>query len=1343
MKENGAVFDDSPTQGRVLFWRFGDVLIVANSGRPFTKNGLRSICLSSLSSKTEDGSAGDQQFSDSAEAEERLGSIREESKTFALNHPDRAKSVRVGVTAVVRDYTERILLELLQNAADANRALPIGSKGLGFRAILNITDAPRIHSGHLHAKWSREIVRKVLAEAEELPVLDVPEWCPPESESPEVRKLLLEYQTVIVMRLDESGRALLAKEWDTVSRDPSVLVFTDGIESLKWRDEAGEIEWQRKRRGGEVTITPSDKKAPMLWRIVNDDTAAIAFPVNDDGGLREVPPGTDRKLRCFFATGETSPFQRFLVHGDFQLASDRKRIEVASAQTTTAGMSVGAAVARAIAGCATAGAALDLLEVTLADSPDEKAIETVLFRMVRTAVLKQPLPVLAGRSLGEIFCCPKDDDLPVLCRKVVGIETWERLKSALASKRLGGLESLPLLPSDSESFPRNKTLTRYRPSAPISLNVLTSLPWALADGGTTFVDSATFPLFVPPPGSAPALPDGMGARWIDRDFADALREALGNSADSWFEDVLKLHRFRFADFLRLAIVPSLRENAWSPQVRHFIVQFWMSYGASTEPPFDLRDAIRVEFAQRFKVRCRDGSEQVAGNVYAGHEWTNDGFLDREFGGRPFLEPPPEDTEERKKFERFYRWSGVGWTPRVIPILLHPATPRTQQGWLWNGTKFVPLDGAQLPPSWDTYCSDSINGRRAKDMRHRHARLRVNWTLEGGAEMLERDGVATVIEREWASFAPYLSATFFQSGNPQANEDRDDKSGTCESHLLWLLRTTEWVSSTDGKRRPADIFQIGQVTKALEEWLAKPLHSLNPVMARSLRIREKWIEVAKEDWHRWLLAAANRTDLSSDDHNAIRRLYRACLEHAPVAEAEPPPFAEQRVWTVERTTGGETWALRACSKTYFLDQPHLDSLRLNGLWLFPVRLSRLESKAESLFGIKSLQKSLRASVIEANSAYPSVQMNDRLFDRREWLRSYLGLRESDDRRTEIENALSSVRAFVASELRLSFTISGLELGTWPLQRYPLENSESWRLYLTESELSADDRWRWFGEVILFAAGFKTTDKAADVRDILTCREDRLEARLLELNVPPEIISDAKSRHELEKRQPSQEVASSPPGPSPIDDPVRVPRPDVPPPDSPGPILPPSEPPTPGPVQPPGPGPNVRPHPFRGFEAQEWLRKELRQHLDSTWQISETEKDAEDSGRTDIIAIAPDGSELHIEVKRIKGRVIHWSEKQIHNAQAIGHRYCIATVEPTGSEPLVRWIFNPLLQFLPLKRRVRWTWRDDRTDESPDQEWNVSATRTLKPADSYRIEIALTDDFLGRLPSGVGQFPPPKL
>ena len=432
MKETEAVFDHSPMQSRVLFWRFGDILIAANSGRPFTKNGLRSICLSSLSSKTEDGSADDQQFSSPSEAKERIASIREESKTFALNHPDRAKSVRVGVSAVVRDYSERIFLELLQNAADANREQPIGSKGLGFRAILNITEAPRIHSGDLHAEWSREIVQELLAGAEKLPVLDVPKWCSPQSELPEVRELLRDYQTVIVLRLDEMGRAELAKEWEETSRDPSVLVFIDGIEALKWRDEAGETEWRRKREGEAVTITycsPDKKVLPMLWRVVNDDKAAIAFPVNDDGSLREMPLGADRKLRCFFATGETNPFQRFLVHGDFQLASDRKRIEVASQQTSTAGTSLAAAVARAATGCTTVGAALDLLEATLPDSPDEKPIETVLFRTVCDAVLKQPLAALRGRSLGDVHCCPKDDDLPVPCRKAVGIETWERLKS--------------------------------------------------------------------------------------------------------------------------------------------------------------------------------------------------------------------------------------------------------------------------------------------------------------------------------------------------------------------------------------------------------------------------------------------------------------------------------------------------------------------------------------------------------------------------------------------------------------------------------------------------------------------------------------------------------------------------------------------------------------------------------------------------------------------------------------------------------------------------------------------------------------------------------------------------
>ena len=59
----------------------------------------------------------------------------------------------------------RILLELLQNAYDAFATKPIGSKGVGFKAVLNICDEPRIHSGFLHCIFDRQRSRNLLQDA--------------------------------------------------------------------------------------------------------------------------------------------------------------------------------------------------------------------------------------------------------------------------------------------------------------------------------------------------------------------------------------------------------------------------------------------------------------------------------------------------------------------------------------------------------------------------------------------------------------------------------------------------------------------------------------------------------------------------------------------------------------------------------------------------------------------------------------------------------------------------------------------------------------------------------------------------------------------------------------------------------------------------------------------------------------------------------------------------------------------------------------------------------------------------------------------------------------------------
>ena len=174
---------------QLLFRSTDSALIVANTGRRFTIGGLEALCASHLSDKTD----GEQNvFSCSAEASDLIAEIQgrylEEYKANRRRITEDARAeAQTG-----RDYTNRLLLELMQNADDAAAERPIGYKGLGFKAVLDVCETVFIYSGQLHVKFDRNVSRQILhkhgfAHLDEVPVLRLPSLIPDSRDNKEAR----------------------------------------------------------------------------------------------------------------------------------------------------------------------------------------------------------------------------------------------------------------------------------------------------------------------------------------------------------------------------------------------------------------------------------------------------------------------------------------------------------------------------------------------------------------------------------------------------------------------------------------------------------------------------------------------------------------------------------------------------------------------------------------------------------------------------------------------------------------------------------------------------------------------------------------------------------------------------------------------------------------------------------------------------------------------------------------------------------------------------------------------------------------------------------------------------
>lgn len=137
---------------RCVFKLTSDALIVANTGRPFSRQGVISICYAHLSEK---GRVPPTDNYDVASAG-LVQAVAERTLQVYRGDINRIGSDSVSEDELQRDYGGRCTWELPQNADDAcapegsTTSELIGAKGIGFKSVLEITNEPEIHSGPFH-----------------------------------------------------------------------------------------------------------------------------------------------------------------------------------------------------------------------------------------------------------------------------------------------------------------------------------------------------------------------------------------------------------------------------------------------------------------------------------------------------------------------------------------------------------------------------------------------------------------------------------------------------------------------------------------------------------------------------------------------------------------------------------------------------------------------------------------------------------------------------------------------------------------------------------------------------------------------------------------------------------------------------------------------------------------------------------------------------------------------------------------------------------------------------------------------------------------------------------------
>ena len=344
----------NPSTPSVLFRLCDDALIVANTGAPFTREGVIAICHLHLSSKDKDTLLQERVF------------IKENRRLIAdiagrMIESYRPNSNRIiedarGEIGLNKEYQGRLLWELLQNvddaavAADPGQAArdglqPIGAKGLGFKSVLEISESPEIYSGDFRFLFSRERtldrLQGILKGGDNtVPIFRIPHECEPGKDC----KDLLQNGRSTVIRLpfhagkERETHDKLAEKLGSLSE--TCLLLCQKLERIDI-----EIQGQYSRvleidRDGafgfhceKATFTLAKNNHQTQWRRWckewtprNDRPRSVAVFLPLENG-KEMQCGEEQRLHVFFPADREKISAKALIHADYELENNREGLQ--------------------------------------------------------------------------------------------------------------------------------------------------------------------------------------------------------------------------------------------------------------------------------------------------------------------------------------------------------------------------------------------------------------------------------------------------------------------------------------------------------------------------------------------------------------------------------------------------------------------------------------------------------------------------------------------------------------------------------------------------------------------------------------------------------------------------------------------------------------------------------------------------------------------------------------------------------------------------------------------------------------------------------------------------------
>lgn len=1343
-----------------------DALYVANDGVPFSRKAVIGICASHLGTKTE-RTPDDNYDCPDHELPETIQ--KRQIKKYQRDINDLLEHFG-GDTEASRSYQDRTIWELIQNADDAlaegvGTDHLIGAKGLGFRSVLELTEEPEVHSGPFHFRFSEEMTKALLAEM--LERVDIPALAfriPHRAEENGTVSSLIRagFSTVIRLPYRDGGYDVALGQLNEVV--PATLLLCQNTRCLSiyksasiwksYRIVSGETGF---RRDGDVAVECIEsghrhRLTFRRWCARHEATegkyhsAAIIMPVGEDGVV--TPYDKPSHLHVYFPTDHMLSYKA-IVHASFDPDPNRKHIQRGDHTDRARRLlaTVFCRVARDIP-------AKTLLDAFVSD-PEKQGdgeigkLLSELFEIVRETPF---VPTIGGskvkpgdalvweHSVGDVL---RQDAQVVIDAHLVAPELKDRVSKLkmLRSEQLERIRYPELL-----NHCRNSTEEECRDALKVLYTCIDKFgmpeSWSIEPDRKFIARCQDIPCWWTDSKSARGLAANNGVAlfqerkaeepedlpsWLRCDalalsFLGYWREsfvkggqASGSARKEFGKALLEWKSENLVHYLLPQSLNGRDEQWWDKNGWDALDQYARWYEPkllNTDKPSPWGNDKRLSLSRMLRVPT-DKGWRPAFECYAGSAWSGpeefDSFF-QEIVDRAVLSSPESwkialNPDERNEWIGRLRYAGVSWEPKLLGL---------DEPQPWRDEEQNPF-GDRISSGWRDYIvkfrEKTSLGRGWKPVEYQK-----QWAIEYWPDCLGNNKkIAEIVmnlttqivgghdktETRWQRYSKEPTGKYF------------------DSFAMHQFRMIPWLPCKSA------LFNRGKTCIPAECWMPnKGLDGLLPEITESRfeEGHEKWafyeyltttlgvrLELPPDGdnkWKEWLeqlsgLVASAREAHYKQMDSATEKLWSRVVKFQ-----NRPDWIDhiQKIpcWVVgpaaaEEKTPEPILEFRNRSEAFWLDKPWMDSSEIKKLLFgagYPVFLLELGAgtRAHEWFGIKALSTAL---TVQPRHGDRNGETENQIEQRYQTWHKALEVLAS---RSNSTIPAKAVQVEVVTELYLQVRIGSQE------KSVPVEwwwgDDDDCRVVLDDK-----DPYRAMGAALADYARHNklsgTIFSADSAENILRCENrGQVLQRLRNAGIAESELEAFKADPILEPVKP-ETVTPQPITPTGGEDIVT--------------------PPPPRPVV-------TRPKPEGGVKAQEWLRGRLRDIVGNDgWKVGD--RPSEELGGGDIV-LTRDGSEIHVEVKHVMGRSVHWNCNQVRKAtesRASRFGYWMAVVFEEDDDR-VRWLFDPLVELEPEWRNgtVKIVWEGAKITGIPsvDRPWEVPdrAPEIVPTAEHFIIPVS---------------------